>query len=342
MLTGVRVRLVVTVLGAVAVGVVLWWGGAFGPRLVATPLRLGVADDSVTLGIRLTNRGWWSGTAASVMHGNGLDVRAVSPAAEWSPRGLQDVVIAGGASREVDLVLAPPCLADPSTPWSLRMVGYGPTGGTEVLVPFTAVEAAQVTGAPPGAGTWQEGVVAAAGCSPAQVRRAQLARAPLDAAGQPLALDDGRPLPPVPEDLAEVLAAPVVLAERLTHVPAYVDGCPTELDDADLVAGWVTPERLELIFLGRAPGRSTPQVREVCSASYESGGWSGDGSEISKRAGAVGQLALPKDTAWAIIDRGTYRLAYDVRGLLDLPSPWPFADDGPPLTFLQADGTPSG
>lgn len=156
-----------TLLGAVAAGVVLWWGGAFGPRLVATPVRLEAEDDSVTLGVRLTNRGWWSGVASSVVWGNGIEVRAVSPRADWSPLGFRDVTLAGGESREVDLVLAPPCRADPSRPWSLRMVGYGPTGGNEVLVPFAAVPATQVAGAAAGQGSWQEGLVAAADCGAA-------------------------------------------------------------------------------------------------------------------------------------------------------------------------------
>lgn len=317
---GVWTRVAATLTGAVVVGIVLWWGGAFGPRLVATPVRVAVDDDSVTLGIRLTNRGWWPGVAASVMRGNGVDVRAVSPAADWSPRGFRDGAIAAGASREVDLVLAPPCLADPSTPWSLRIIAYGPTGGAEVLVPFTPTPAAAVPGAATGAGDWQEGLVAAADCGPAEVRQAELARAPL-VAGRPRALADGRPLPPVPEGLAEVLAAPVVVAERVARIPAYVEGCPSELDDDDLVAGWVTPERLELIFLGAADGWSSPEIREVCSASYEAGGWSGNGSEASARDGAADDLALPADAAWAVVDEDTYRLVYDVRGLANLPSP---------------------
>jgi hypothetical protein len=52
--------------------------------------------------------------------------------------------------------------------------------------------------------------------------------------------------------------------------------------------------------------------------------------------------AVPEEAAWAVLDHGTHRVAYDVVWIPFLPLRWDVRDGAPAmrtLTFLRADGT---
>jgi hypothetical protein len=284
---GVReaLPLLLTLVGALAVAALLWWAGVFGPRLLAVPLGYEVdrAAGTVRLDVRLTNRGLVGARPSSLVESQGIEVRAVSPPSDWSPRAFREFWLSGGESRRVALTLSLPCLADPAERWSLRMVGYGPTGGTEVMVPF----------ARPGGdlAAWQRALVEDADCAEEQVRAARLAGSPLDAEGRPLALANGQPLPDVPAEVAAAAPAPVVVTVRVDRLPGAVDRCPTELTGRDLLAGWITPGGLTLTFAGQAEGWAqgegaggAPVVRETCQARWDRGAWASAGGSASLAA----------------------------------------------------------
>ncbi len=114
-----------------------WRAGFFGPQLSATVLR--VSEDPATADIdvelRLANVGLFAGLPSSAMNLAGTEVRGVEPHAHWSQAAPVEERLAPGASRTLTLRLPPPCGSDPDRTWVLRMVGYGPTGGTEIKVP---------------------------------------------------------------------------------------------------------------------------------------------------------------------------------------------------------------
>lgn len=134
------VRVLGPLVGALLVAAALWAAGVFGPRLAADALGFHVDEPSgaTVLAVRLTNRGLVPAGVASVMPGQDLGVTAVRPQADWAPTGFRDLRLRPGESRRVELVLAGPCRPDRGERITLRMVGYGPTGGTEVTVPFAA------------------------------------------------------------------------------------------------------------------------------------------------------------------------------------------------------------
>jgi len=129
------------VLAVLAVTVVLaalgWRAGFFGPQLRATVL--GVSEDptsgDIEIELRLANAGLFAGRPSSANNLAGTPVSAVEPHADWSEVAPVEEQLPPGAGRTLTLRLPPPCGADPDRTWVLRMVGYGPTGGTEIKVP---------------------------------------------------------------------------------------------------------------------------------------------------------------------------------------------------------------
>jgi len=130
------------VLAVLALFVVLaglgWRAGFFGPQLRATVL--GVSQDAapdIDVRLRLANVGLFAGLPSSAIDLAGAPVHAVEPHAQWSRQAPVEEQLAPGAARTLTLRLPPPCGSDPDRTWVLRMVGYGPTGGTEIEVPVT-------------------------------------------------------------------------------------------------------------------------------------------------------------------------------------------------------------
>lgn len=134
---GILARSVVGVLAAALLAVwALGSAGLLWPRLGATVVG---HERGVAIDVRLTNLGQARVRPASVMHGDGLEVRAVRPRDDYHHLAFEPFVLDAGESREVRLLIGERCKGEPG---SLRLVAYGPMGGTEVEVPLAGLDRA--------------------------------------------------------------------------------------------------------------------------------------------------------------------------------------------------------
>jgi len=169
------------------------------------------------------------------------------------------------------------------------------------------------------------------------------------AAEPPEVMAGGYPTGKVPPRVAAAVDEPVVGVHVLDELPpeladACSGGTQWDEDGADLEYAFATPGTVDIALVGRLddpePGMPRGRMRQVCSLTQDDGRfWSGGGSMTSADEDATGGMsssccdengmgwatagmAVPPDTAWALVPRGGWHLAYPVKGRTTVHVTW--------------------
>lgn len=189
--------------------------------------------------------------------------------------------------------------------------------------------------------------------------------APVDPAGVPTALPNGKPLPAVPPGLREAFDRPVVLVAEEEERASDLDRCGRDVEweyPPTLRSSIVTPEGLSVAVRGEEAGTGV-SFHVACYAVWDGSGWTTWASWIGEVAdpegpagpmdpaccradgSAVGgaELETPEGAVWAAQDRGAYWLAYPIQDGLVQPV-WLVGEEGatPEIVYVDAAGARIG
>jgi hypothetical protein len=206
----------------------------------------------------------------------------------------------------------------------------------------------------------------------------------------PTVLADGNPPQPVPDAVAGAVDGPVVGAAKLDRLPDdMLSACMEHADVAwdtgspDVEYAFITTDAMTAALtgtadvggeFGRGPeGAPASSLRLRCDLDLEgstvvnrgggsfeeifpgnpphTGGWvSSSCCDRNGLATASAAIAVPDGAEWALQDRGTWFLAYEVDGMAQAPVTWKYRErrmgpGGPPASlviFVNADGNVVG